>query len=959
MRLRRSCLYVSLAWMLLAGWATRVLANPATPFITNYSKREYHAANQNWSVAQAPNGILYFANSEGLLEFDGSEWTLRELPKGTIVRSVAIDERGRIYTGSYQEFGYWEEDAQGVFTYTSLSDLLGDYPFSNEEIWKIIVDGDRVYFQAFSNKLFLYQKGKVRDLKTPDVTLYSFRVNDQIIVQGLNKGLYILKDGEFSFWRGSELFAGVPVLTILPFPGDRLLIGTATRGLYLYDGTSFTPWDTPASGFLRNYQLNNGIRAHSGYLFGTIQNGVILMDDQGHIVRHLNRESGLQNNAVLSLFEDRQRSLWLGLDNGIDYVEMSEQFDYYRDGPGLLGSLYDAEYFGDWLYLGTNHGLFRRRKDSESQTPFTFVAGSHGQVWTLDVLDGQLICGHNEGTFRVDEGDGNLRKISKVTGGWVQRRVPGKPDLFVQGTYTGLVVFRKVQGRWEYSHRIAGFSQPARYIEFDHEGAIWVSRAYEGVYRIRLTDDLREARKIDYFDSASGFPSDFNINVFRIGSQLVFATGTRLYTYDELKGRIVPFTRLNEDLGILQEAHRILPAGRNKYWFISSRVIGLITLEDYRVQKLLHVPFSRFLSQMVFEYQNIVLLNDTSYLFCLDDGFAILRDTSLHGDGSKPPPGVFIRSVTQLSDSIRLLPFRTADAPKVRYNKSNLIIRFASPSYGYPDRKFQVKLEGFDQQWSEPSSLNYKEYTNLPSGTYTFRVRVAGQRDRAGEQDAFVFQVLPPWYASWPAGLVYLIALVFLVAFFRRRYRQKIQRKHEEAMQRLRHEKEEQLKEERYLNQQRVVELENEKLQAEIAAKSNELANSTMAIIKKNEVLIAIKEKLSHLEKQQGNGLSTTDFHKLRRIIDANISNDDDWRIFEQSFNRAHEDFFRELKHRHPELTPNDLRLCAYLKMNISSKEIAPLLNISVRGVEIRRYRLRKKLNLEHDDNLVEYMMAL
>src|SRR5690606_28866798 len=153
-------------------------------------------------------------------------------------------------------------------------------------------------------------------------------------------------------------------------------------------------------------------------------------------------------------------------------------------------------------------------------------------------------------------------------------------------------------------------------------------------------------------------------------------------------------------------------------------------------------------------------------------------------------------------------------------------------SYGYPDRKFQVKLEGFDQQWSEPSSLNYNEYTNLLSGTYTFRVFVAGQRDRAGVQDAIVFQVLTTWYTSWPTGLVYLIALVFMVAFFRRRYRQKIQRKHEEAMQRLRHEKEEQLKEERYLNQQRVVELENEKLQAEIAAKSNELANSTMAIIK-------------------------------------------------------------------------------------------------------------------------------
>ena len=155
------------------------------------------------------------------------------------------------------------------------------------------------------------------------------------------------------------------------------------------------------------------------------------------------------------------------------------------------------------------------------------------------------------------------------------------------------------------------------------------------------------------------------------------------------------------------------------------------------------------------------------------------------------------------------------------------------------------------------------------------------------------------------------------------------------------------------------MELENEKLQSEIAAKSNELANSTMAIIKKNEVLIAVKDELSRLKKQKDNGLPSGAFKKLNRVIDSNISNDDDWRIFEQSFNRAHEDFFRELKSRHADLTPNDLRLCAYLKMNISSKEIAPLLNISVRGVEIRRYRLRKKLNLEHDDNLVEYMMAL
>lgn len=259
MALRRIITGFVFAWIVLMVFTYSSQADPATPFITNYSKREYKAANQNWSVAQAPNGILYFANSEGLLEYDGSQWTLMEMPNSTIVRSVAIDDNGRIYTGSYQEFGYWEEDEKGGFTYTSLSKLLGDYKFSNEEIWKIIIDGERVYFQAFSNKLFLYENGTVRDLKTPDVTLFAFKVNDQIIVQGLNKGFYLLKNGEFSFWEGSEIFSGVPVLTILPFSNDRLIIGTATRGLYLYDGTSFSSWNTASSDFLKEYQLNNGI----------------------------------------------------------------------------------------------------------------------------------------------------------------------------------------------------------------------------------------------------------------------------------------------------------------------------------------------------------------------------------------------------------------------------------------------------------------------------------------------------------------------------------------------------------------------------------------------------------------------------------------------------------------------------------------------------------------------------
>src|SRR3546814_14337545 len=142
-----------------------------------------------------------------------------------------------------------------------------------------------------------------------------------------------------------------------------------------------------------------------------------------------------------------------------------------------------------------------------------------------------------------------------------------------------------LNGHLEFSHRIRGSTQPVRYLEFDQQGRIWASRAYEGVYRIQLSEDLQEASKIDYFDRTTGFPSDFNINVFRTNNQLVFATGHMIYTYDDLKGAIVPFARLNQGLGNLQHAHRILPAGSNRCWMISNNDIALVTLEDHEVRK--------------------------------------------------------------------------------------------------------------------------------------------------------------------------------------------------------------------------------------------------------------------------------------------------------------------------------------------------------------------------------------
>ena len=123
-------------------------------------------------------------------------------------------------------------------------------------------------------------------------------------------------------------------------------------------------------------------------------------------------------------------------------------------------------------------------------------------------------------------------------------------------------------------------------------------------------------------------------------------------------------------------------------------------------------------------------------------------------------------------------------------------------------------------------------------------------------------------------------------------------------------------------------------------------------MINKNETLNAIKDELGQLTDESS-------IRSVMKIIDTNLNNKEDWKFFEEAFNHADKDFFKKVKEKHPELTSNDLRLCVYLRMNLSSKEIAPLLNISHRSVEIKRYRLRKKISLNRNVNLNDYFIRL
>ena len=153
--------------------------------------------------------------------------------------------------------------------------------------------------------------------------------------------------------------------------------------------------------------------------------------------------------------------------------------------------------------------------------------------------------------------------------------------------------------------------------------------------------------------------------------------------------------------------------------------------------------------------------------------------------------------------------------------------------------------------------------------------------------------------------------------------------------------------------------LRNEKLQAEVDFKNSELATSAMHLVQKGELLTKVKSELNRLIKVVDNEKSIGELKKMIKVLSEDDKMDKDWEHFAQHFDKVHRDFVVILKEKHPTVTGNELKLSAYLRMNLSTKEIAQLMNISVRGIEISRYRLRKKLGISSEVNLFDYLINL
>ncbi len=932
------------------------------PYIQNYPKSVYLSGNQNWSVAKDKYGIMYFGNGQGLLSYDGRYWQQHQMPNRQIVRSVATDHEGIIYTGSFGEFGYWKV-ANKRLQYYSLIHLIPEQYKMTDEIWKIYTDGKKVIFQSFTS-IYIYEHKKIRVIKGRGSFLFLHQVGKRFIIEELGKGLFELKGNTLSALRNDGPPLPESVLSILPYQDGELLIGTGKSGLYLYDGQRYTPFDSPANAYLRTHQLNNGVQVLGKYYaYGTILNGLIIIDEQGNIIQQINKSSGLQNNTILSIYADKEQNLWVGLDNGIDRIELNSPLYFYLDKTGLFGTVYSSLIHKNKIYLGTNQGLFSSPWATTKGQPFrtfnfTLVPATQGQIWDLTLMDGQLLAGHNDGTFRVN--DNQIEKVSNIGGGWTIKKL--NDDHLIQGTYTGLVLYKKdAAGLWKFSHKVDHFAEPSRYVEKDQKGDIWVSHAYKGLYKLNLSPDFKKVRSTNYYDERNGLPSSYNVNLFTLESKLLYSSDAGFLTFDEISNRFTPYEILNKAIGSFARSNKIISAGDHRYWFINQGKMALISFINPGKIDVDSIQFSALDGRMVQYYENISKISDQIYLISVDDGFVIYNETEARKNRKITLPTVLVRRVEDITDTYSVISEvgNSETAIEIPFSRNNIRISYTLPYYRQAKIKFQYFLEGYSKQWSAWSAASQKDFTNLGSGNYKFLVRAKLNDQVISKTTSFEFEVLPPFYASNWAFLIYFILFVLLLLIGRKLYEKKLLRDRQAISEKLQAEKEIFLRKEAEATEKQIVKLQTEKLQADLAGKSRELANSAMSLVYKNELLQKISQEMLKIRDATGKPLAEEQLRRIQKVIEEGMNDERDWNLFENSFNEAHESFFKKLKLKHPDLVPNDLKLCAYLRMNMSSKEMASLLNISLRGVEIRRYRLRKKLDIPHDKNLVEFLMEV
>ncbi|MBI3713237.1 MAG: GGDEF domain-containing protein [Burkholderiales bacterium] len=802
MLLKKWMLFAALCLSALSGLAQNI--DMGTPPIHNFSSQLYKAHSQNWSAVQDRRGVMYFGNTNGIVEYDGVRWRLIQTPSKTVSRALAISPSGTIYYGSVGDFGYLKANENGKVQMASLRDKIPEKERQFNDVWQVFCVGDSVYFLT-REKIFRYFKGQISVLAGRFATSQSLLFREHLFYIDADHGLSVIQGDEIRVLSAFNWLINGSRITMAAYGEHEILVSRGTGDMFIlqlkdawndsnqhYEDRALERQQTArqfispvaefaqlaqASGY-RMYTIQSNDQ-HPLFALTTLKAGLVFFNDKGEVQRVINKSTGLADNTVTNLFQDRLNHLWITTNAGLSYVEHGSAASYYGNAYGIDGNVLTTIRHKGELYVGSfQQMLVQEAFQFSFNTPhqkFVPVTYGLGNFWEFVEFDDELLASGALGLFRVRDHSATLIANSPING-YCLSRIDKWPDHLLMGVTGGLALFKKTANSWEFIGKIEGIRDNIRRISQDASGHLWLSTEVNGLYYAPIGDQASLKIPLTHIGKSEGLPALENIQAYSFEQQVFVTTPHGLYSLDRSRLQQSGEFHFRPDPAMdkfFNQPPRLINGiardfGKGYFVSTESEVMWLVPDQQGRMQlnngsfdgvTPPDMPINRVSANEYWIPGEILARITPLAPIHNDTGFKVLIRQITTKNKRSLLEGAFSTIASDSNAASMFIDHQSMQAiPELAFEENGLAFEFAAPYFANPNAlAYRYKLIGFDQEWSDWSAVSNKEYSYIPHGSYQFQVQAKNGLGQISSTATYHFKILRPWYLSWWAILLWLV----------------------------------------------------------------------------------------------------------------------------------------------------------------------------------------------------------
>jgi len=741
--------------------------------IQNFPRKDYNSQPQNWQITQGDDQLIYIANNGGLLIYDGENWKERAL-KGESPAKSLLYTNDTIYIGGINELGFFIKDNIGQWIYHSLVHFIAEKDADFQSVWNIHKKNNHILFQCHNHIFDLLPSRKEIITTRSEVEIANaFLFNDDYFLALPSKGLCDLIDNEINPLSGGPILKDNRINGMIKTTdGEGFLLFTSINGIfemrknedlgtYYFKAFGEDPSKFVGKEFLSAKRLPNGL--FSTIIVGV---GVYFISDKGNVVNEITYATGLIDLNGACLFVDQQSNLWVGTSNGISRIEINSTISKYDQLYGLTGTVESLTKYRDTLFAATHSGLFYLDKEANrfinSQTTKLECYGL--DVVTIGGIE-HLMVAVNDGVYYYK--NGKLKQIS-LAYPWRFVQNPNNENEVIVGLDGGIGILNYKDDQWNYTDTNTLIQGDVNNLTLFNDN-LWLGTTKRGIYKLN-SEDLFNG--IEYYGTEEGLPENAILSSPYDGKLVL---GTRKGLFNIENGKAVKSPLLEQIKFENQDnarVHRLSTDRKGQLWIVAynesklSFDIGFISKSGNDL-KWNYSDFSATNDDVIHS-----LYHDEKEITWLGGGSGIYKYQPIVNSSANSSYPVYITSIRHsdnIDSSIVTLDVDIYAPKEYTYNDHNLWIDFAAPNY-FGDRaneashnEYSFYLEGKNTSWSDWKMKTSVEYQNLPEGDYAFHLKAKDFYGNISEELTYKFTILPPWYRSVVAYIMYVVAFGFVL----------------------------------------------------------------------------------------------------------------------------------------------------------------------------------------------------